>query len=289
MKTKYIFIFTLCILTLTIKAQNNTEIYLFDFEQLGNSFQISNPINISNNVGYDSQPFFTSDSKNILFASNNNGQTDIANYTIISQQKEFLSNTSASEYSPTFIPNKNAISYIKLEENGTQLLWKLDLITKKETILIPYLKIGYHTWVDNNSIVSFVLGSPPTLQLSKLDTKENIVIDYAIGRSLHKIPGSEKISYVNKTNDEWTINTLNPLTNTYEILTKLPFQVEDLTWTPSNSIIITFNDTFYLFDANNSKQWHEIPNTKQFEMLKGITRLAVSPDGTKMAIVVTGK
>jgi Tol biopolymer transport system component len=270
-------------------AQTNTEIYLFDFKQTNNSFELSNPVNISKNQGYDSQPFFTKDSKKILFSSNNNGQTDIVKYTIESKQKEVLLNTSASEYSPTPIPNTNEISYIKLEENGTQLLWKIDLKTNVETILIPDLKIGYHAWIDNNTLISFVLGTPQTLQLNNLNTKENRILGSEIGRSLHKIPGSENCSYINKSNNEYTINSFNPSTKNIEIVTKLPFQVEDIAWTPKGSIITTHNDTFYLFDAIHSTQWNEIKKTKQFEMLKGITRIAVSPDGTKIAIVVTGK
>lgn len=282
-------LFLICAFQTILYSQTTTEIYVFDFEKSENGFIISNPVNISNNEGYDSQPHFTKDSKEILFSSHRNGQTDIVKYTILTHQKEWLLNTPASEYSPTPILNTNAISYIKLEEDGTQLLWKLDLTTKKESILLPNLKIGYHVWINEDAIISFVLGTPQTLQLTNLKSNQNTVIDSLIGRSLHKIPTTNLISYVSKLSEGWTINSFDSETNRIKTITKLPHTTEDITWTPDGSVIIAQNNTFYMFNYTNSKQWFKIENTAQFEMLQNITRMAVSPDGKKLAVVVMGK
>ncbi|MDH3381523.1 MAG: hypothetical protein OEL54_02380, partial [Flavobacteriaceae bacterium] len=156
-----------------INAQTSTEIYLFDFKHAEKTFKIENPINISENKGYDSQPFFLPNSEEILFSSNRNGLTDLIKYNLKTNQKEWLINTSASEYSPTLTPDNKSISYIKLEENGTQLLWSFNLETQIESILIPDLKIGYHVWFDNYTLISFVLGEPHTLQILNLNTQKN--------------------------------------------------------------------------------------------------------------------
>ena len=48
----------LCVL---MTAQEATEIYLFDLTEQEGQISINNPINISNNEGYDNQPSFTED------------------------------------------------------------------------------------------------------------------------------------------------------------------------------------------------------------------------------------
>ena len=63
-------------------AQEATEIYLFDLIQNDSIFNIENPINISENVGYDNQPSFLLDGSGILFSSTRNGQTDIVLYNL---------------------------------------------------------------------------------------------------------------------------------------------------------------------------------------------------------------
>lgn len=281
--------YTLVLLLISyhLNAQTSTEIYVFDITQTANTFTIENPINISNNEGYDSQPYFYPDSEAILFSSNRNGQTDLIKYLLTTKQKSWLLSTTASEYSPTLTPDKKGISYIKLEENGTQLLWYFDLDTQKEKVLIPTLKIGYHVWFDENTIISFVLGEPHTLQVSDLTSQTHKQIAPNIGRSLHKIPTKNLISFVSKAEEKWEIKSLNPIDGTIEKITEIPFQVEDLTWTPEGNILLSYLNSIYLYDTTNST-WSEVINLDIFD-LKGITRLAVSPNGKKLAVVVQGK
>ena len=285
---KYLLTFTIIALfSIFAQAQSSTEIYVFDFINVDGKISIANPINISDNEGYDSQPFFLPNADEILFSSNRNGQTDLVKYSLKTNQKEWLINTSASEYSPTLTPKNNAVSYIKLEENGTQLLWSFDLKTQKEFILIPDLKIGYHVWFDENTLISFVLGEPNTLQISDLNSKTHKIVNENVGRSLHKIPNQNLVSFVSKKEKIWTINSLNPLNDEIKLIAEIPFQVEDLTWTPDGEILISNNETLYLFDIKTNS-WKEVVSLINYE-LKKITRLAVSADGEKICLVVQGK
>ena len=147
------------LITLIGYSQPNTEVYLFDFSQKNGVFTISNPVNISDNVGYDNQPSFLSDGTGILFASTRNGQTDVVLYNIKSKIKTWLTDTPGSEYSPTQTPNKKYFTSILLEKDGRQLLWLYPLKNKKiPKVAVENLKIGYHTWFDKKTIVSYVLG-----------------------------------------------------------------------------------------------------------------------------------
>ena len=285
---KYLLTFAIIALfSIFAQAQASTEIYVFDFINVDGKISIAHPINISDNEGYDSQPFFLPNADEILFSSNRNGQTDLLKYSLKTNQKEWLINTSASEYSPNLTPKNNAVSYIKLEENGTQLLWSFDLKTQKEFILIPDLKIGYHVWFDENTLISFVLGEPNTLQISDLISKTHKIVNENVGRSLHKIPNQNLVSFVSKKEKIWTINSLNPLNDEIKLIAEIPFQVEDLTWTPDGEILISNNETLYLFDIKTNS-WKEVVSLINYE-LKKITRLAVSADGEKICLVVQGK
>lgn len=285
---KYLLTFAIIALfSIFAQAQSSTEIYVFDFINVDGKISIANPINISDNEGYDSQPFFLPNADEILFSSNRGGQTDLVKYSLKTNQKEWLINTSASEYSPTLTPKNNAVSYIKLEENGTQLLWSFDLKTQKEFILIPDLKIGYHVWFDEKTLISFVLGEPNTLHISDLNSKTHKIVNENVGRSLHKIPNQNLVSFVSKKEKIWTINSLNPLNDEIKLIAEIPFQVEDLTWTPDGEILISNNETLYLFDIKTNS-WKEAISLINYE-LKKITRLAVSADGKKICLVVQGK
>lgn len=266
-------------------AQEATEIYLFDLIQNDSIFNIENPVNISENVGYDNQPSFLLDGSGILFSSTRNGQTDIVLYNLENKTKAWLTETPGSEYSPIQTPNKKYFSSIYLEEDGTQLLWKYPFNRKKPSILIENLKVGYHVWFTNKIIVSFVLNEPPTLEVSNLRFKIKYPIDKNIGRSILKIPNTEKISFISHEHEDPEIYAIDPYTSEKEYLADAVEGSQDLTWTPDGTMIMGSGSKLYKLKPGKDKDWIEIATLEAYN-LKDITRLAVSPLGNKIAIVV---
>ena len=78
--TKYLFLFAF-LQTIFTLAQENTDVYVVDISPAYEGLEMLNMQNISNDPGYDNQPSFASN-ETILFAGNNNGQTDIAEYNL---------------------------------------------------------------------------------------------------------------------------------------------------------------------------------------------------------------
>lgn len=276
-------IFTLLFCPALALAQPSTEIYLFDLNtDSEGAMQLSNPINVSNNPGYDNQPSFWPDNQSILYTRTINGQTEIVRYFIQSDKTEVISKTlQGSEYSPTPMPD-GRISSIRLDTTGLQLLYAYNLDGENE-VLVPKLKIGYHAWLSESDIVAFVLGNPPTLQIIDTNTKQSLVVGDSIGRSLHRIPDSESFSYLDKTKTPWTINAMNPKTGEIKILLKALNGSEDYCWTPSGEIIMGSGSKLYR--SFNLTEWFLLNDISTID-LDGITRLAVSPDGKKLAVVV---
>ncbi len=274
-----------------------TEVYLFDLEVRKNGYAVSNPVNISDNPGYDNQPSFSPDGSYILFASTRNGQTDIRKYDIETQSYSWLTETKGSEYSPTVMPDGEHFSAINLKPDGEQLLWKYPLTgtgSADPEVIVPDLKIGYHAWHNADTLISFVLSdsaNPATLQLNDLRNGENIIIAEEPGRSLHKIPNADSasvlMSYILKSGEEfWFICELDLKTMDTSRIIPTICGSEDMAWTPRESILMGSGSKLIAYLRNRQMGWMELADLNEFG-LTDITRIAVSPNGDRIALVVT--
>ncbi|MBV6645600.1 MAG: hypothetical protein KI790_09135 [Cyclobacteriaceae bacterium] len=266
-------------------SQTSTEIYLFDLLIANKTIVIDNPVNISQNPGaYDNQPSFLSSSQAVLFSSQRNNQTDVCQYDIETQTHQFLTDSEGSEYSPTPLPNSPYFSTIILEKDGRQLLWKYPITGGSSSILVPDLKIGYHCWYDENTVFSFVLGEVFTLQKSILGTSNEIIANN-IGRSLHKLPHKDAISYIDKSSETWSIVIYQPKNGRKNILTNTIAGVEDMTWLANGWILMGKDSEVFLHRGKKKDTWSSVADLQEYN-LSGITRVAASPNMEKLAIVV---
>lgn len=277
------------IVSIIAVGQTGSEIYLFDISLGKNKIAVSNPINVTNHPGYDNQPFFHR-SKPLLYYSsfNDDNRSDIKVYNYLTRETKSFTTTSEREYSPTLTPDEKFISCIIQRDNNAQDLGQYPVDEGEAILLIDSLIIGYHAWVNENDLILFVLGDTMTLQWYSLPNKSRKILDTNIGRSLHKIPNQKAMSYVKKkTNEEWIINRLDADTKKISpITTTLPGR-EDLTWTSDGKIIMSDGERLFFYDSKLKGGWKEV--TMGGSSLTGITRLAITDDGKKLAVVVSEK
>ena len=266
-------------------SQINTEIYLFDLTRFKMNYQISNPINISNSTGYDNQPFFMKKGDEILFVSTRNKQTDIVKYNIKGKRKKWLTETEGSEYSPIQIDSSNSISIIRLDKNGDQFMYKYGLDSKIAKILIHDLIVGYYAWINSSKVLSFVLGTPPTLQLSDLKDKTNMILGDNIGRTIKKIPSTSLMSFISKSESQWIIKSLNIKTGKHKEVVESLEDSEDFEWSSSAELFMGQGSKLYKFNPLVDINWILIEDLDIYG-LKNITRLALDDDDKRIAIVV---
>lgn len=266
-------------------TQPSTEVFLFDLNTENGGIKLSNFKNISDNEGYDNQPSFLDD-KTILYAGTRNGQTDIVKYDLNYDTKTWICFTEGGEYSPLKIPNKNAVSAIRLDPDGKQRLYRYDLKNSTNTVLLDTLVVGYHLWFDKNTIISSVLESDfLSLYSSDLKTGKNKRIISRVGRSLHHIPNSDLISFISKNMDGTSeIKSLNPKTGSIKTIAPTLLGVEDMCWLTDGSILMAKNDALFKLNPKNKLGWIEIVSLKSYG-IQNLSRMAVSPDGKKLAIV----
>ncbi len=278
--------FLLIFCTHSVIAQGNTEVYLFDITPTETSFKLSNERNISNNPGYDNQPSFYNDNQ-VLFASTRNGQTDIAAYNIRDKKVSWINNTGfGSEYSPTKIPTKKAISSIRLDTTGLQRLYEYDYKTGASQLLVKDLVIGYHTWYTKDILISSVLADGGLdLVVSNLKDGTNSTQQKKIGRSLHKIPNSDRISYISKEEEErWKIKSLHPISGETEVIIPTIPGAEDMCWLIDGTILMAKENTIYKYNAKKDRNWSILI---QFDAntIADISRVATNPTSTLLAVV----
>jgi hypothetical protein len=284
--TKYISAL-LFILSMSLYAQTNTDVFLFNIESEYGGLTVFNIQNISANEGYDSQPSFM-DNDQILFAGTNKGQTDIALYTISEKTKTWFNQPSlGGEYSPISIPKSSTkVSAVRLDPDGLQRLYAYDREVKTSTELIKGLQVAYYTFHDDKTIVASVLsGDKLDLVISNLRTKKTDTILLNSGRSIQNIPDSNSISYT-AVNEEKNQDIYLLQMSDYEsfFVCQLPVGVQDYTWLNDSQILIGSGNKLYLYDTFLNEDWKEVADLSQYK-IKDISRMAVSPDGKKLALV----
>lgn len=285
-KVTFLVLFTL--IFCVVKAQEGTDIYLFNFKIDSEQFTLSNARNITNSPGYDNQPYFLPDGGSLLYTSDDGfGQTDIYRYNIAGGSERRMTFTPNSEYSPTITPDGKYYSVVILERDGKQYLWKYPLQGAVPTKVINENPIGYHCWVDNNKVGVFVVGEPNKLKLVELGTnKTTDVADYP-GTTLAMVPQDGSVmSYTDiSDNKEWKIMNLNTATLEKEELIKTPKGSQYYTWTPTKILLMGDGKRLYKFDPEKDQDWVEMANLGDYGISE-FTRISVSPKGDMLAVVV---
>ena len=276
------------VLTQSAPQQNappSTDIFLVDIENRAGRLTFNQPVNITNREGYDNQPYFLPDGASLLFTSIREGTLpDIYRYTLKDKSTTQMTRTTEGEYSPT--PAGKFFSVIRVEADQTQRLWKFPFDGGAPSLVLENIKpVGYHCWLDENTLALFVLGRPATLQIADTRTGKAEVVESNIGRSLHRHPRRGTLTFVHKLSEtEWIIKEMDIKTRKTETITRTIAGSEDLTWTKDGIILMASGAKLFKFDPSKDKDWQQVADFAGAG-IKGITRLAVSPRGDKLALV----
>lgn len=282
----------------------DTEIFLASLSIRNGALTIGEPRNISNSPGYDNQPSFSPDGTTILFTSVRGARpptpagsaatgSDIYRYDIAAAQITQVTDTPESEYSPTPTPDGRHFSSIRVEPDGTQRLWQFSPDGKAPELVLKDVKpVGYHAWVDAQTLVLFVLGPPATLQIADMATGRAEIVAKGIGRSIQRVPGGG-VSFVLREGEgasaTVTICELNPASRAItRLVAAVPGQTDpDLAWTPDGLLLTASGGQLYGWRRGTDRlQPLQALDTLG---LRNVTRLAVSPRGDRIAIVAQAR
>ena len=239
---------------------------------------------LTDREGYDNQPQFLPDGETLAYSSFRDGGTDIYILDLDSGKSRLLLATPESEYSPTPIPGKPALSVVRDYGDLKQQLWSFPLNGSAPSLLLPDVNpVGYHAWVDDARLILFVLGEPPTLQLAAAGAGPGTVLADSPGRGLARIPGDRRMSFVDKSAEEWWVTAIDADSGETERLFATPAGREDYAWTPDGALWMADDSRIYR-RAAGGKEWQPVADLDA-DGVYGITRLVFSPDGSRLALV----
>lgn len=257
-----------------------------DFLLKDGSMKISNFKNISNAPGYDSQPSFY-DLNNIIFSGIRDGNTDIRAYNMPSGQSWWLNlPTDGGEYSPMVIPGERNVSAVRLDADGLQRLYRYPMPEKPSELMIEGLQVAYYNYASKDVLIASVLsGSQLDLVRHDFTTNRTDTLLTHAGRSIHRVPDSEFMSYTSQNEDKnWDIYQLDIKTGESFFVAQLPVGIQDHIWLDDSKLLCGSGAKLYLYDFFGSANWVETADLS-IHKLKDITRLALSLDGKKITLV----
>lgn len=263
-------------------GQGGTELYIADLLSSATQFRVGTLTPLTQNPGYDNQPAFIS-ANEIVYAATRNGQTDIRWQNLSTGEKQWRSATpQGSEYSPVLIPDSDDLSAIRLDSTGLQRLYRYTP-ERESSRLFPNLKIGYQLWVSPSDLVCTVLvDDRMDLYWANSQTQEYVRLAKKVGRSIHKIPNTDKISFIQWKGNRPLVQSYDPKTKQLQRLAELPQGVQDMLWLAQGQILYGKENALYgLTPSGTSVLFHRFPNGT----IQNISRMALSPDREKIVLV----
>ena len=264
-------------------AAPTTDIYIYRLSHGFIPFR-SRLINITNRPGYDNQPSF--DRSTVFYTSQRDGQTDI--YRFENARSTPFTSTPESEYSPALSPDGNSISVVRVERDSTQRLWRFPLDGGAPSLVLSDIKpVGYFAWLDSTTLALFVLGNPNTLQIADTRTGLGKVVTTNVGRSLQRVPGGRRASFVHRVGDKWVLKTVDPTprsNGSWDVATvaTLPDSADYVVWKSPTEIYTAAGSRILRLEIPGA--WQTVADLKG-SGLQRISRLALHPNGRELAIV----
>jgi hypothetical protein len=268
-----------------VAAQMDTDIYLLSLERTGDHITVvGTPRPVTEREGYDNQPHFAADGGSILYTSIRGDQADTYRYDVASRRTTRVTRTPESEYSPTPIPGEDRFSVVRVEQDSTQRLWSFDRDGSDARLLLPDVApVGYHAWVDRERVALFILGDPPALHLAEVGPGPGTEVVAGIGRSLQPVPTRRSVSFTRHGNGDGWLEELDVATGEARFLAPLLGPDDYHAWTP-DGVLLTAHGTG-IHQWVDGDAWRRVVDLA-LHGLGPVSRLAVSPDGRLLAVVV---
>ncbi len=274
---------TVLLLAGRLSAQDQppgTDIYLLELATL-----TAPPLNLTRRPGYDNQPSFSPDGRTVYYTRIEGGQADIYRIDIETGAASAVLESADSEYSPTPMPGRPALSVVRVEADQRQRLWSIPLDGSAPELIFPGLEpVGYHAWARPGVAALFVLGEPHTLQLIGPDGQARVVAEN-IGRAIVADPTRPgAIAFVAKRDPgPWTIRELNTGSGEIASLIETLPQREDFTIGPAGDYWMGADGRLYC-RRTASDGWRLMADLSGHG-ITNITRLAIDPAGRRLALV----
>jgi hypothetical protein len=251
-----LFVYSLFISFSAFAQLPETDIWLFKIEKKDRHYFYSNPLNVTHRKGYDNQPSFSTDGKSILYVSiGDDKQADIYSYDIKKKQAINLTKSEVSEYSPTIIPSHLGFSTVVVEKDSSQRIWQYNLDGTFDKIIAETTdSIGYHTWLNKDTMLYYKLTQPHSLRAVNLKNSEDVWICDNPSRAFKKIGKGSQFIYAIKDSTKIHYRIYNPTLRESKLYATAIGVNEDFIWHQEFGLVISDNSDLKKYNEQ-TKTW----------------------------------
>ncbi|GAB4107730.1 hypothetical protein GCM10028791_01770 [Echinicola sediminis] len=278
-------------------AQENCDLISLETKNFLGNYSIvpGSAKKLTDRAGYDNQPYFINNQQLAFSSIDEKGNSEIILYSFDKSSFTNMTRTeSKSEFSPKLTDCGQYISAVTVEEDSSQRLWLYPInFGEPELLYDDIAPVGYYDWY-NDIAAMYLLGEPN--QLVYPYSRENVMtLAENIGRNVQKRPKTAEITFLDKgssvvlngksTHEIKFYDVEENITGNYG--TSLG-ESEDFVWIDKNTLLIAQGQGLFVKKVNKSREWEKIA-TVSMPGYGNISRLAVSPKGDKLVLVMERK
>ena len=278
------------------KAQDESDLFIFSLDRPAKGeYHLHTPRYFGqfNKGGYTNQPSFTHEGDVLLSVRKaGESQNDIYSLSLKSMKFRQLTQTSASEYSPRIHPYEEHLTFLRQDGASPmdQQVCKVHLRTGAFDCVTGILRdVGYYTWLSDHTLGLFrIEGDVHKLSYYDVNEEKSRRITSSVGRTLVSDKDGWLI-YVHKfTEDYWYIKKYNPANSEITIVTQTVSKSEDFALAADGTYFMAKDHLLYSFHPDLGKEWKQVADLSVYG-IRFITRLAVSNDGKRLAVIAEKK
>ena len=283
----------------TLTAQiNDSEVWTGSLDMSGGRFVVSKLVNISNHPGYDNQPAFFPDGNRLVFTSQV-AVLDETGHGVQARIHDFATGTSTSITGALgFSPTPTADGSLMLLRDGR--VWLHDA-TGKETTLTETKDAGYFARFDDRTWVLFMNDKQRRIVIYDATTKALETMAIGASTAPIRVPGKQAVTFVavepfpapegelakSAPPRKLFLRQLDLNDRHVTTLTAIPFPTSGShVWTSRATLLMTSGHTIYEWNPAHPDVWRPVAELDHPE-LQGLTRIAISPRGDRIALVST--
>lgn len=267
-----------------VKAQlPDTDIWLFTIEIQKKVPILKKGINITQRTGYDNQPQWNQNGKQLFFVSiKEDNQSDVYYYDLHKKKIQQLTRTPESEYSPTPF-GKQQFACVVVEKDSTQRIWTYDKISgAQQSLLFNEDSIGYFYPLNSDTILYYKLTDPHSLRAYSLKNHEDNWLCNQPVRGF-RLANAPSCIYGIKDSVKVTFYQYDPMLKKATRICDYPSLNEDIFWHNQWGLLKSEGAEILQWD-DVQHIWKILFDLKSFG-IKRITRFCIDPKNNYLTVV----
>lgn len=271
---------SLVVSSLTIQAQPATRLMLYDLEDKGNTYGISNAEVVDS--AFVEEGFISPDKEELYYLKITKAGSEVLVYDFATKaiKSVVLSGNKLAQIRIT--PDHKFISALR-DAGDSQAIVRFPLTGGDPLTVVAGVKIENYTWLDDNSLLLVEPGSPNSLHLMTLRPQKKVQVALNVGHTLVRSETQKSFAFVHKLSvDSWSIKVLSADGNINIAAETLPESEIFTMLSNGDFLMVSEGNLFCLKDKG--RFWTEV---LQEELAGEIIQIRADEAGKKIVLIAT--